>query len=716
MFHLLRLLSAGCLVLLLAAVALAELPALRFDRLTPLSGAAGGTVLAEIAGADLEGVDTLLFDHPGLTATPVAGKEKEFTIAIAADTPPGVYDVRLVGRWGVSNPRLFAVSHGLVETEEIEKNNDLATAQPIAVNTAVACRSDSNNQDVFRFPLTQGQRVVIDCQAGKLDSIMDAVLTLTSADGRQLASSSDYNGRDPLIDFAAPIAGDYYAEVHDLSFRGGFPYRLVVTDHPSVDQVSPRVVQAGQSVEMTAIGRNLGPQSRPAAFAVDDSASAELPWEARTYLLQVPSDLQGDYRFIEHPTDHTVLPTAATCTLTGMQTRLDDPTAIGAHPVLVVDMPTAVEAEPNDTAGEAQPLTIPAAVSGRFDQPRDADWFEFEVEEKGDYAVDVYCERINGRGDPYCVIVDDKENRVLDIDDFGIRLNDFDGHLRDPVGMISLQPKRKYKVLVQDRYQRGGPRYQYVLTLKKPEPDFFVAVTPHANPQPHGVVLWRGGAVRLDVVVHQRDGYNGPITITAEDLPPGVHAAPTHLVNNSRGAMVLWSDDDAADFTGPIRLVAVGQHEEQSFTRNARSYAKIWGSTLNSSRPTRELVMAVRDSAPFAVAFEPEMIEVTAGESLEANLVLNRRWSDFTADVTVLPLSFPGQFKMANGKFSGSDRQIKATISVQANTTPGDYTLHVEGQAQVPFSKEADSKERPNTLVTLPSRPLTVRVMAPKKE
>ena len=54
--------------LLVTVPARADLPAVRFDRLTPLGGAAGSTVDLEIAGVDLEGVESLLFDHPGLKA------------------------------------------------------------------------------------------------------------------------------------------------------------------------------------------------------------------------------------------------------------------------------------------------------------------------------------------------------------------------------------------------------------------------------------------------------------------------------------------------------------------------------------------------------------------------------------------------------------------------------------------------------------------------
>src|SRR4029077_15262787 len=99
----------------------ADLPAIRFDRLKPLGAVAGSSVEVDVAGRDIEDVNALRFDHPGLKAELV--KPNRFKITIAADVPEGTYDVRLVGRFGVSNPRLFAVSHGLKDIEEKEPNN-----------------------------------------------------------------------------------------------------------------------------------------------------------------------------------------------------------------------------------------------------------------------------------------------------------------------------------------------------------------------------------------------------------------------------------------------------------------------------------------------------------------------------------------------------------------------------------------------------------------
>jgi hypothetical protein len=688
-----------CLALL-PAVAAADLPSPRLDRLFPLGAAAGSSVEVEVSGADLDEPTVLLFDHPGIKAEPL--KDRKFKVTVAADVPEGTYDARVVGKHGVSSPRLFAVSHGLAEVPEKEPNDEPATAQPVAVNSAVHGTSDGNKDDVFKFPAKKGQRVVIDCQAGKLDSMLDGTLTLTAADGKILGASSGYNGRDPLIDFVAPADGDYLVSVHDRSYRGGFPYRLVITDRPHVEAVFPRAIQAGKSQTVTVYGRNLGPGSKPSKWTV-----GELPLEEKEETVTAPAEVlsRGLFRFTDHPTTHSVLPTAATATLTGFQ--------IHGVPVLVTNDPIVREAEPNDDPRHPQPIGLPAVVAGRFDKERDADWYEFDTPADGPYSFEVYCERIAGRADPYLVILDEKDNRVAELDDFGPRDNAFDGHLRDPSGTVNLSGKKKYRVLVQDRYRRGGARYQYVLTVRRPAPDFHVAVIHSQNPGPGGTTIRKGGAAYLDVILQRHDGFNGPVTITADGLPKGLHAAPTTIPNDSRGAFVLWADADAPDFVGPIRLTATGTDGDTTLTREVRPYTRVWSSTdMNSSRPTRELVVGVAGTAPFSLRPAADRAEVTAGQKAEVKFLL-RRGPGFTGPVTVTPLLLPGPIKMNQATVADGKAEATVTFDVTNGTRPGEYTLAVRGQAQVAVE---GPKGKANTLVTLPSQPITLVVKpAPKK-
>lgn len=690
------------------SVCRAELPSIRLDRLQPLGMSAGSTLEFEVQGRDFEEVKSLRFDHPGLSAEFI--KDGRFKVTSKSDVPPGTYEVRTVGKYGVSNPRLISVTRGLTDVAEQDPNDDIAKAQAVPLNSAVNGSSDGNGQDVFRVSLKQNQRVVIDCQAMRLDSQLDANLIVTNGAGQSLAANGDYYGRDPLIDFSAPADGDYFVVVHDLTYRGGLPYRLVVTTLPQVENIFPRAVQAGQQVNLTAYGRNLKPGSQ--APQLD-----EFPFP-----LSVPSDLARarQFTFLEHPTDHSVAPTAATFMLNGYQVRV--PVGEGAfHPacVMVTDLPVSADIEPNDERTQPQKLTLPAVVNGRFDRPRDADWFEVDVPENagGEYSFQVYSERIAGQADPYVAVYDDKGNSLGELDDYGPRANAFDGHIRDPFGTFNLDVKRKYHIVVQDRYSRGGPRYQYVLTIRKPVPDFDVAAIHSENPGPAGTNLWRAGTAYVDLILHRHHGFSAPILLTAEGLPNGVHAAPTAFFNEDRTTFVLWADENAQIGEAPIKIVATATVDGQTLRHEVRPYTRIWNdNNPGSSQPMRDFVLGIREKAPYLLKLQPDKVTVQAGKEIEVKVQAIRYWPEFKDKITAIPLSFPGPFQMPTVDIPSGGNEVTIKLTVREGTRPGDYTMSILGQAQVPFNKDAQAKDRPNTLVSSASTPVTITVVEAEKK
>jgi hypothetical protein len=237
----------------------------------------------------------------------------------------------------------------------------------------------------------------------------------------------------------------------------------------------------------------------------------------------------------------------------------------------------------------------------------------------------------------------------------------------------------------------------------------------HQNPGPGGTTVRKGGAAYLDVVVHNVGGFNGPFTIAAEGWPKGLHAAPT-TINDTRGTFVLWADRDAADWVGPVKLVATAKRGDETITREVRPYTRVWNSTdLNSSRPARELVVAVRETAPFAVTPAAERVEVEAGKKAEVKVRCERLWPEFKAAVTLQPLSFPGQVRMGTVSIAEGKDEATVAFEVPAGARPGEYTVAMQCQGQVPFAKDAKAGAKPNTLVTVPSRPVTVVVKPAKK-
>lgn len=693
-------------VAIFAANVRADLPATRLDRIAPLGAAAGTAVEVQVSAAEADEAKQLLFDHPGIKAEWL--EKGKFKVAVAADVPEGTYDVRLLGPYGVSNPRLFAISHGLTDVMEKEPNDAPAAAQVLSVNSAVAGTSDGNGRDLYRFVARQGQRLTVDCQSTKLDCEGDACLSIVAADGVVLATSGDYHGRDPLIDFVAAADGEFLIEVHDLSYRGGFPYRLIVTDRPSAENIFPRAVEPGKPVELTALGRNFGTAGKLSTWKIDDRALEEF-----CFSITPPdsNEARDGYRFIDHPSDHSVLPTAATCTLNGFQVRV--PVGEGANPpisLMYADGPVSLDREPNDTREQPQPVSLPLTLSGRFDAPRDGDWFEFTPNEQGRYAIQAYSERIAGQADPYVVVVDEKGNRLAEIDDFGHRMNAFDGHLRDPVGSVDLQAGQKYRLLVQDRYGRGGARYQYVLTVHRARPDFHVAAIHGTNPAPSGINLWRGGATWLDLIIHRDDGHGEPITVTAEGLPPGMHAAELKIPSDTRASMVLWADADAPLWNGNIKLFATGKSNDATLRHDVRPYTRVWNDGgVATSRPTRQLAVAIVEMAPYALRAAADSYTVEMNNKLALKIQAERLWPECQAAIKVIGLGLPGGLQFSEREIAGG--QNEGTFELQVgNMRPGEYTLTLLGQCQVPIKKGADAQPV-NTLVAIPCRQISVKVM-----
>ena len=256
-----------------------------------------------------------------------------------------------------------------------------------------------------------------------------------------------------------------------------------------------------------------------------------------------------------------------------------------------------------------------------------------------------------------------------------------------------------------------------MLTIRKGVPDFFPAVIHQQNPGPGGTTVRKGGATYLDVVIHTTGGFGGPVTITADGLPKGLHVAPTTINNDTRSVLVLWADKDAPDWVGPIQLTATGKSGDVVSTREVRPYTRVWNSTdLNSSRPTRELVVAVSgETTPFALTPAVERIEVEAGKKVDLQVKCARLFPEVKGKLNIIPLSFPGPIKMAPVTVAEDKTDVTVTLEVQAGARPGEYTIALTGQAQVPFAKDPKATARPNTLVPLPSRPVTVVVVAAKK-
>ncbi|MFO1019299.1 MAG: PPC domain-containing protein [Planctomycetales bacterium] len=554
----------------------AQLPQARLYALSPTGGQQGTTVDVSVAnGADIEETYALLFSHPGITAKnktamvngkaePVSG---QFQVTIDAKVPPGIYDVRTQGLYGISNPRCFVVSDKK-EQAEVEPNNTLEQANKVALNSIVNGLSNAaTDLDFFKIPVKKGERVVVVCSAQGIDSKLDPTLELYSPEGRLLQYNRNRIGTDPILDFVAAADGEYAVKVYDFLYQGSadYFYRLEVRTGPYIDFILPPAGLAGSTGEYMLYGRNL-PGGAASPFKVDGQQLQQLkvsiPW----------------------PQNVTSAPTALNVSAVGAGQEgfsyVWNSPAGNANPVMIYTataQPIA-EVEPNDKPEQAQKVTVPSEIYGQFQTRGDIDDFSFEAKANQVFWIDVLGQRIGSNADPYLIVQQVtkdakgvetvKQLTALDDNTANLKPFAFDTLSNDPTYRLVVPADGTYRVSVRDRYfeSRGDPRLVYRLAIRPEKPEYklftVVAAPKPADQQtlaePWELQLRKGETTTLDVLAERRDGFSLPIDVRVEGLPAGVTASPaTILPGQSATTLVLSSTDQAAPWGGSIKIVGV---------------------------------------------------------------------------------------------------------------------------------------------------------------
>jgi hypothetical protein len=696
-----------CVLCVLCVKVRAELPHIRLDGVFPLGGQAGTEVMLDIHGRDLDEVNALHFDHAGLKATHV--KQNQFRLAIPADITPGTYEVRAIGKYGISGAVLFEVSRGLTEVLEKEPNDSPDKAQPVPMNSAVNGKSDGNGDDFFRFPARKGERIIIDCQAFRLNSTLRAMLSVGTPDGKDILQSRPYfNRTDPLLDFLAPADGDFVVRLHDATFAGGLPYRLLISNHPQIENAFPAAVVPGSNTEVTLLGRNL-PGSKPAPqWVIQDR-----PMEQLKLSFAAPKDplLGQRFTFLNHLPSPSLNARGLQFWPEGLKNVLNPVTVAWA------DLPLTLEQEPNDSADKAQPITLPTVVCGRLDRPGDIDWYTFKAKAGETITVDLLCERLDLPGDLFVILFDAKGNELATIDDHGINFNSLAQYNRDPLGTFRVPADGTYRLFVQDRYRNGGARYQYVLRLAKNEHDFFPVVFHETPSNPSCPVVRQGGSAHYELCLNRRD-LSGPVTVQAEGLPAGVVCRPVHVSPQTQFANVVFTADaDAPEWSGPIRLTAAALIDGKKVERPVRCSQRRWPiDNINTSLEVRQICLAVRSTAPYGIRLPETKLSVAAGGVVEVTATVKRHWPDFKGKVQLNGLNLAPGFALAATDIPEGKAEAAFKLKVAGNVPPGDYSVVVRGDSQVPFARDSKVTSRPLVRVADPSTPLTVTVTASQKK
>jgi hypothetical protein len=691
-------------ILLCKCTALAAPPDPVLNNVFPPGGQSGTLVDLAIAGSALTNVSELRCSHPAITCETDDGKL--FRLTIPADVPNGHYDLCAVTANGLSSVRSFIVGH-LQEQSEADANDTLDAASAVSIGSVTNGRIEKpGDVDHFSIEAKRGQRVVIECHAERIDSKLRAVLEVFNSAGRRLAVNRGFFGIDPLISFDVPDDGVYRVRVFDLVYSGSADhvYRLSIDTGPRVAFVVPAFVQQGTTSRVKLYGWNLGNDATDSDAGGFETVDVDVtPPESRASASPfrlTPPQIETTGFAYHYPGSHA-------------------PIRIGLS-----DVPVTRAVVDNHSPSAAQPISIPAEVSGQLVTSGELDWFKLEVRRGEVLWVEAFGERIGSPVDLDVTILDASAEREL------ARFTDqrqnmggmrFPSAHADPSGRWLVPADGQYLVLVRSLIggSQDDPRRVYRLSVRREEPDFDLAVVPRRD-DPAALNVPRGGRAIVDVLAFRRRGLTGAIRVSARNLPVGVECPDVWLGPGvNRAPLVVTAAERVDDFTGQLQLEGFAPSAGSKQARGSTIVRK--GEPSGWSRLTDQIGMSIAGEAPIRITADGHQqrkhhlygdlqVRHSPGSMLDVAVQVDRREIDYQAPVSITGVGLPNVIRNQKVSIPAGHSSGYVSFYLPPTLPVGRYTIAIQGHTTVPTGP-ADSKGvRKTESVTIFTNPVTFDV------
>ena len=678
----------------------AQLPQPDLQTIFPQGAQIGQTVEVAIGGTDLGEATGLLFSHPGITGAqipveatefhPAGHKPTNYRVSVAPDVPPGVYEVTVRTRLGMTAPRAFAVSDFPEKVHQA--NHSPESAENLPLNTVINGHADAAAVDHYKLDLKRGQRVIIRCDAEVIDSRMDSTISIADSNGREYKRNRDTIGRDPLLDFTAPGDGTYLLRVHDFTFAGGtqYPYRLSASDAPHIDFIDPPAAAAGTTGKFKIYGRNLpgGSTGEGVRLGRDELESIEV---------DIPINGQGTPELIAGPV-HSSLVAGMTWRLES-NGRKSNPVRIGF----------AVDPVVRGEEGQEQVIPVPCETHGRFETKGDLDLYRFDARKDQPLWIECLANRIRTGSDPVLwidqITVDDKGveqfKEITGNDDTGgiPGGKTFPIRNRDCALLFNAPADGRYRLRLHNYTGRGGSHALYRLIIRPVAPDFDLVVTPWYAASDKGAkgvsrqaaLIRRGGTTLLRVFAMRRNGFRDSIRLSVTGLPPGITCPPVILPRGQDATtLVLHGSTEVASWQGLVTVAGRGGEIERTARPGTISWSiGNWDTEFTRARLSHQLPLSVTAEEQEPVIIQPaqDHYEVELGGKLEIPFKLEKAMGlkgDFTVAVDGLPHSKPPSVKL---KQDAGEGKLALTFarSNEFKVEAGELTFSLRGSGTIKY-------------------------------
>ena len=467
-------------------------------QLEPWGARRGTAVTLALKGYGLSDDVKIVTNLPGVVTELTSdrpGRELQLLLELAKEAPVGSYPIRIATKAGISNVLLFTVGP-FPEVDEAESasmrqmySNDSADrAEGISLPATVNGTLRGSDRDWYRFAGEAGEKIVVEVEARRAGSAVDAVLEVRDSSGNTIARNNDARGIgvDPRTGVTVPSDGVFFVQVHDARFSAqkmNF-YRLRAGRYSYAEAVFPLGWKRGESTEVQLLGGN---SQKPVTVRPDLSAEATASGFAALHL----------------PDQNGPLPLRM---VVGDDDEVFEPEGAGPH--------------------QLEPGVI---VNGRINASGEIDRYRIKVKPGRQWMIETQAAGLGTSALYGLLTLYDHKGRKLasagdQVPEEPLSFIRSSGQtFGDPhLGFEVPEGVTEVAVTLEDLLGRGGPAYGYRLVARQQPPDFTLTL---GTPQ---VTIPKDGSAIVSVNVDRR-GYIGAIQLKVDGLPDDVELRGGHI-------------------------------------------------------------------------------------------------------------------------------------------------------------------------------------------
>ena len=565
--------------------------------MTPMGGPPGSSLEFRVRGEDLEGIRSVWFDCDRLTAKVKAvkeiklekarfsrktyspGQEVWIQVDIAENAAPGAYSLRLLTDWGLSGPVTLVVSHGKVVQEQPEPHQDPESAQLLELPANLNGRIGRNGEvDFYAFEVLENQELQLE---------------VLVAGG--ILSGSPIHFRDPELILYEPSKGWFQGKARRLETRVESTIFLLPVEGGIL---KPRLrhrfgkpgrylVAVGSLAQKGGPGHNYQLRIAPVGSSMRQGQDRWTHYRAANDVSLVDWRERGFGREI-HPirrqqlrtrglgdTDHNAGAAAAG---EGAKEPARSDVGPGGQGRPLVEYPSLVESEPDETPESASVIPLPVILEGRIDAPGDLDHFRFAVEAGQRVAFEIQTvDRMFPDLSPWLEVLDSSGQIVCSNIYRNVENNSaYWQKFLQSKAIFTFEEGGDYILRLRDLTSRqGGEGFTYRVLVRPQVPHIGVVTLAGGD----HINLVPGEARTLKLTLEREEGLDHMVTLQLENLPPGIQALPTVVPEDKSGkakgprnevhrdrffprkqqvSLTLLAEGDTPDTlrTHPVRLAA----------------------------------------------------------------------------------------------------------------------------------------------------------------